>query len=154
MFENLSKLVINKYNGEIFPLYFKDDKTCGTGLCNISIFVDDKIRLNIRHVEYCLWHSESGKYLSRDQGSLSYYHREDKNELKTNNYYCELDPETFKITRVNLIDTSEFDVEPIWEFVGLEDARLVKWLNKYYLTGVRYNTQRCRENGIIRNRNK
>ena len=140
MFENLSKLVINKYNGEIFPLYFKDDKTCGTGLCNTSIFVDDKIRLNIRHVEYSLWHSESGKYQSREQGSISYYHREDKNELKTNNYYCELDPETFKITRVNLIDTSKLDVKPIWNFIGLEDARLVKWQNKYYLSGVRRDT--------------
>ena len=140
MFDNLSKLVINKYNGGVFPLYFKDDKTCGTGLCNTSIFVDDKIRLNIRHVEYSLWHSESGKYQSREQGSISYYHREDKNELKTNNYYCELDPETFKITRVNLIDTSKLDVKPIWNFIGLEDARLVKWQNKYYLSGVRRDT--------------
>jgi hypothetical protein len=26
---------------------------------------------------------------------------------------------------------------PVWEFVGLEDARLVKWDNKYYMIGVR-----------------
>tara|TARA_Y100000389_G_scaffold12878_1_gene11528 strand:+ start:1092 stop:2705 length:1614 start_codon:yes stop_codon:yes gene_type:complete len=141
MLENLSNIIINKYNGNIVPLYFKDDKTCGTGLCNPSILVEgDKIRLNIRHVEYSLWHSESGKYQSREQGSLSYYHREDKNELMTNNYYCELDPETFKITRVNLIDTSKLDVKPIWNFIGLEDARLVKWSDKYYLSGVRRDT--------------
>ena len=30
--------------------------------------------------------------------------------------------------------------EPIWEFVGLEDARLVKWEGKYYGTGVRRDT--------------
>ena len=46
MLENLSNIIINKYNGNIVPLYFKDDKTCGTGLCNPSILVEgDKIRL-------------------------------------------------------------------------------------------------------------
>jgi hypothetical protein len=30
--------------------------------------------------------------------------------------------------------------EPIWEFVGLEDARLVQWNNEYYLIGVRRDT--------------
>jgi predicted GH43/DUF377 family glycosyl hydrolase len=35
------------------------------------------------------------------------------------------------------VDTSKLDVKPLWEFVGLEDARLVKWNGKYYLSGVR-----------------
>jgi hypothetical protein len=35
------------------------------------------------------------------------------------------------------VDTSAFDKKPLWEFVGLEDARLIKWNNRYYLTGVR-----------------
>jgi hypothetical protein len=30
--------------------------------------------------------------------------------------------------------------EPIWEFVGLEDARLVQWNGKYFLIGVRRDT--------------
>ena len=35
------------------------------------------------------------------------------------------------------VDTSKFDTPPIWEFWGLEDARLVRWDNKLYMTGVR-----------------
>ena len=32
------------------------------------------------------------------------------------------------------------DVKPIWTFVGLEDARLVKWDDKYFMCGVRRDT--------------
>jgi len=32
------------------------------------------------------------------------------------------------------------DVRPIWEFVGLEDVRLVRWDDKLYATGVRRDT--------------
>jgi hypothetical protein len=38
------------------------------------------------------------------------------------------------------VDTSELDVEPIWEFVGEEDCRVVQWLDDYYLVGVRRDT--------------
>ena len=47
---------------------------------------------------------------------------------------------SLEIIKYHKIDTSKLDVEPIWTFVGLEDARLVKWLNKYYLCGVRRDT--------------
>jgi hypothetical protein len=57
--------------------------------------------------------------------------------LRTENYYCELD-KNYNITRYNKIDTSEFDnYEPQWEFVGLEDARIFKWGDKLYTSGVR-----------------
>ena len=140
MIENLAKIVINDYGGDIVPLFINNDEISGTGLCNPSIFIDDKIRLILRHVEYSLYHSESGKHQSEFQGSLSYYHRDDVNELKTNNYYCELDKNTLEIKSHHKIDTSELDVEPMWEFIGLEDARIMYWLNKYYLCGVRRDT--------------
>ena len=35
---------------------------------------------------------------------------------------------------------SKFDVAPIWDFRGLEDARFVKWEGEYYLVGVRRDT--------------
>ena len=38
------------------------------------------------------------------------------------------------------VDTSRLDVRPLWEFIGLEDARLVNWDNKFYLCGVRRDT--------------
>ncbi len=36
---------------------------------------------------------------------------------------------------------SELDVPPVWTFIGLEDGRLVKWDEKYYLIGVRRDTK-------------
>jgi hypothetical protein len=39
------------------------------------------------------------------------------------------------------IDTSKFDTyEPMWDFVGLEDGRIVRWDNKLYIVGVRRDT--------------
>ena len=142
MYENLVKTIINDYRGLIKPLIIDSKLTNGTGLCNPSILVEgDKIHLILRHVEYTLYICENEqKYQSANQGPLSYYHREDKNELKTNNYYCELDKDSLEIVRFHKIDTSKHDVKPMWTFIGLEDARIVKWLDKYYLCGVRRDT--------------
>ena len=142
MYENLVKTIINDYNGTIKPLIIDSKLTNGTGITNSSLLVEgDKIHMIMRHVEYTLYHCEGEqKYQSAEQGPLSYYHREDKEELKTNNYYCELDPETLEIVKTIKVDTSKLDVKPLWNFVGLEDARLVKWLNKYFLCGVRRDT--------------
>ena len=142
MFENLVKTIINEYNGTIKPLIISSKLTNGTGIMNSSLLVeDDKIHMIMRHVEYTLYHCENDqKYQSAEQGPISYYHREDKEELKTNNFYCELDPETLEIIKTIEIDTSNLDVEPMWIFIGLEDARLVKWDNKYFLCGVRRDT--------------
>jgi len=142
MYENLVKTIINDYNGSIKPLIIDSKLTGGTGITNSSLLVEnDKIHMIIRHVEYTLYHCENEqKYQSAEQGPLSYYHREDKEELKTNNYYCELNTETLEIIKTLKIDTSKLDVKPIWTFVGLEDARLVKWLNKFFLCGVRRDT--------------
>ena len=32
------------------------------------------------------------------------------------------------------------DEKPLWTFIGLEDARMVQWSNKYFLCGVRRDT--------------
>ena len=49
--------------------------------------------------------------------------------------------DNFEMTRYNKVDTSKFDTyEPQWEFVGLEDARLFRWEDKLYLSGVRRDT--------------
>lgn len=142
MFDNIVKYLINNYETVIKPILIPAELTDGTGICNPSILVEeDKIHLILRHVEYSLYICENEqKYQSVYQGPISYYHREDVNELKTNNYYCELDNESLEVIRYTKIDTSELDVEPIWTFIGLEDARLIKWSNKYYLCGVRRDT--------------
>ncbi len=142
MYENLVKTIINDHNGIIKPLILPSIETNGTGICNSSLFVEgDKIHLIMRHVEYTLYHSEGDqKYQTVWEGPLSYYHREDDRTLKTNNYHCFLDVNDLSITNYHKIDTTKLDVKPLWEFIGLEDGRLVKWDDKYYLCGVRRDT--------------
>jgi hypothetical protein len=126
--------------GEIFPLFVDPALTNGTGLCNPSIFVDsDKIFVNVRHVEYTLYHAEKEKY-NHPWGPIQYLHPENDMHLRTNNYISVIDPNNFSQTNCIKVDTSLLDKQPIWTFVGLEDARIVKWDNKFFLCGVRRDT--------------
>lgn len=118
-----------------------DGLTSGTGLMNPSIFIDDDgdILVNLRHVNYTLYHAENQqKYPSR-WGPLSYLHPEKDQRLVTTNYVCRLD-ENLVMTDFAKVDTSKLDVQPIWEFVGEEDCRLVQWYGDYFLIGVRRDT--------------
>lgn len=125
--------------GSVHPLLVDPSLTNGTGLMNPSIFFDgDKILCNVRHVNYTLFHSE-GKKFHHYWGPLQYIHPENDCRLITTNYLCHLDND-LNITRTDKIDTSTLDVEPIWEFVGLEDVRLFKWDDKLYGSGVRRDT--------------
>lgn len=122
--------------GAIKPLVIPSKSTNGTGLFNPSIFVDgDKIFVNIRHCQYTLYHSETNKY-EHQWGPLLYLNPENDMTLTTTNYFCFLNDE-LDIVRIHPIDTSALDKKPLWEFVGLEDCRIVKWGGKYYVTGVR-----------------
>jgi hypothetical protein len=70
-------------------------------------------------------------------GPLSYIHPENDMHLRTTNYIAELD-DNLDIVHYSKIDTSKFDTyKPQWDFVGLEDVRLVEWNNKLYGIGVR-----------------
>jgi hypothetical protein len=134
---NLVKMVLEN-GGTIAPLLIPSDLTNGTGLTNPTILVDgNKILVNLRHVQYTLYHT-NGKFENR-WGPLAYLNPENDITLRTTNYYCEI--VNNKITRYNKVDTSTFDIEPVWEFIGLEDARLVKWDGKLYLSGVRRDTK-------------
>lgn len=141
MISNFSKIVIDN-GGRILPLLIDPTPTNGTGLTNPSIFINnDKVLVNLRHVQYTLYHGENEhKYQNALGGPLIYLHPEDDLTLRTVNYLCELDPNTLEITSTSKVDTSKLDKEPLWEFIGLEDARVVKWDNKLYLSGVRRDT--------------
>lgn len=138
MITNLVKLSI-KNGGQISPSIIPGDLTDGTGLCNSSIFIDDNgdIILNIRHVHYLLYHSEFNQKYWSGWGCLAYLNPEDNICLKTGNYLCKLDPETLYVKEFKKVDTSKYDIEPNWEFIGLEDARVVRWEGKLYISGVR-----------------
>jgi predicted GH43/DUF377 family glycosyl hydrolase len=132
---NFVKRAISK-GGSIHPLIIPSEHTNGTGIMNPSIFVDDdKIRVIIRHVNYTFYHSEK-KLFQHQWGPLTYVHPENDMHLRTYNYYCELD-DNCNIVRYNKIDTSRFPDKELWEFVGLEDARIFKWNGKLYTSGVR-----------------
>ena len=138
MIKNLSKIVINN-GGDITPLIIPSELTDGTGLCNVSIFIDDNgdILANIRHVHYTLYHSEFNQKFYCKWGALAYLNPEDDVVLKTGNYLCKLDPKTLEVLTHQKIDTSTFDIKPVWTFVGLEDARVMRWDNTLYICGVR-----------------
>ena len=135
---NYAKHVIDN-GGSIRPLLIDSELTKGTGTTNPSIFVDnDKVIVNVRHVEYTLYHSEKKKF-THPWGPVQYLHGESNMVLKTNNFLGTYNLDT-GVLDYSKVDTSSLDVKPIWEFIGLEDARVVKWDNKLYLSGVRRDT--------------
>lgn len=132
---NFVKLALDN-GGSIKPLIIPSEHTNGTGLCNPSVLVrEDKILVNVRHIQYTLYHSELKNY-EHPYGPLVYLNPDNDNTLTTTNFICEVD-ENLDISHFSKVNTSEFDKPPLWEFVGLEDARLIDWNNKLYLCGVR-----------------
>ena len=137
---NLVKKVLDS-GGSITPLLIPSDLTNGTGLMNPSIYVDKgKLILNLRHVNYTLYHCEGEQLFINRWGPLAYLNPENDIHLRTTNWLCELNDD-LTIKNWNKVDTSKLDVEPVWEFIGLEDGRLVRWDDKLYLCGVRRDTK-------------
>ena len=125
--------------GALKPLLLPAELTNGTGLFNPSVYIDDdEILVNIRHCQYLFYHSEKKKF-EHQWGPLLYLNPENDITLTTTNYIAKLD-NNLDIKWFKKIDTSMLDVRPIWEFVGLEDVRLVRWDDKLYATGVRRDT--------------
>lgn len=139
MINNLARIVLQE-GGSLTPLLVDGELTKGTGLLNPSLFYHQRsgeMLLNIRHVQYTLYHSENNQYFQTRWGPLSYLHPEHDRTLTTVNYFGKLVDD---LPQVSAVDTSKLDVTPIWEFVGLEDARVVVWDDKYWLCGVRRDT--------------
>ena len=133
--------------GKLAPIVIPDGLTAGTGLMNPSIFIDadGDILVNLRHVNYTLYHAENEQRFPSPWGPLAYLHPEKDQRLVTVNYLCQLNSnlETIRHCQVEMLNLHD----PIWTFVGLEDARLVQWPDKdepsklnYYLIGVRRDT--------------
>ena len=125
--------------GTIKPLLIPTNMMDGPSLTNPSVLnINDTIVVNIRNVNYTLYHSELNRFEHR-WGPLSYIHPEHDNHLRTTNYISVLD-DNLDSQFISKVDTSSLDVEPLWDFVGLEDARLINWDNKLFLCGVRRDT--------------
>lgn len=144
MLDNFSKHCLQN-GGDITPLVIPANLTNGTGITNPSILIEeDKIVLNLRHVGYSLYLCENNQKFQTKWGPdfspFCYLHPEDDCTLKTVNYLCQLDNK-YEIKNYKKVDTSKLDITPVWDFIGLEDARLVKWNNRFFMCGVRRDTK-------------
>jgi hypothetical protein len=133
---NFVKLALEN-GGLIKPLLIDSKDLPGPSLTNPSVLVvNGKILVNIRNVNYTLYHSELNKF-EHVWGPLSYVHPENDLHLRTVNFISELDDD-LNTVHYSKVDTSNFDTyKPQWDFVGLEDVRLIEWEDKIYGIGVR-----------------
>ena len=109
------KNIVNKVlenGGTLFPLFFESENK--VSLLNPSILVKDgKILINVRNSQYTLYHT-NGKFESR-YGPLCHLHPENDATLRSINYLGEWKDN--KIINLSKVDTSIFDIEPLWVFV-------------------------------------
>lgn len=122
------------------PLLVPLNTNLGPSLSNPSVLTDREsgsVWVNIRNLNYILYHSEHNNF-EHPWGPIVYLHPESELKLKTKNILAKLTPDLKSIEWHSLIDTSTHDSpEPMWEFHGLEDGRLMRWEGKLYLCGVR-----------------
>ena len=143
MNKNLCKTVLEN-KGTLVPLIISSKDTQGLGLMNPSILNDNgRILVNLRSINYTLYHSEAEQRFNQRWGPLSYLNPENDVKLKTRNFICILN-DKLEIEKHFLVDTTKLDKNPVWEFHGLEDARLIKWNERLYICGVRRDVK---ENG-------
>ena len=120
--------------GRIKPMLVEGNSSLG--LCNSSIFNDNgNILVNVRAVNYTLHHSELDKFPS-PWGPVNYARPDNLPRLDTKNFLGDLNDD-LDISQYSVVDTTELDIDPIWEFTGLEDARIVRWDGDLFLCGGR-----------------
>ena len=139
MKDSLVPLALER-GGTVKPLIIPAAETGGLGLCNPSIYhvpKTTKYLINMRNVSYYLHHCEGDQKYQTPWGPLNYVRPDNDAYLRTTNFICDYSISEGKITKHKKVDTSKFTKEPEWDFVGLEDGRIVKWEGKTYLTGVR-----------------
>ena len=136
MYRNFIKYCLSN-GASLNTLLVNPNETKGMGLCNPSVFIeeDGTVKFIIRNVNYMLWACDNSLKFTSIYGPLLYITGENDTSLFTQNFLYNT-----KTNKIQLIDTKDFDKEPLWEFVGLEDARLVRWNGKLYATGVRRDT--------------
>jgi len=123
----------------IIPLDVDIHDPMWPGYCNPSIMWDEKdqnFKVIVRNVNHVLHGVDEPIKAPCNWGPVFYsIPNEDGRNLKTQNYIgVSKDPlaEPFEF---KLIKTNPY--KPIWEFQGEEDARIVRWDDKIYATGVR-----------------
>ena len=102
---------------------------------NPSIWIKDGVGyINIRAVNYNLFNSKYREYTQNDQ-PIAYVNK-DELHLKTENFFGTIDLNTLEIQDISKVKMMQLH-EPCWDFIGLEDARIIMWDENIYLCGVR-----------------
>lgn len=109
------------------------------GWCNPSIMWDEKdqeFKMIVRNVNYVL-HGSVDLVKNWSNWGPIYYSIpiEDGRNLKTRNFIGTCKDPAHEVWNFQLIKTNPY--KPIWEFQGEEDARIIRWDDKLYTTGVR-----------------
>ena len=135
-YRNLANILGSSETTYLAPLRIPITGLDWPGICNPSVFADgDKIRLILRNVNYILHNSINPYRFWSSWGPVHYLIPEyDHSHLRTRNWLCEYTENNIKY---NIINTSKNDKPEQWDFVGLEDARLVRWDGKLLAIGVR-----------------
>lgn len=122
--------------GDIIPIIIDSKDTNGTGTFNPSIWIDENRKLlTVRHCQVTVWHSSKFQH---SLAPITYINPENDISLRSSNIIVELSDnlEQKKHIFVDML----LDTVPKWEFIGLEDPRLVIWDNKLLLCGGRRDT--------------
>lgn len=124
--------------GTLIPLIIPKSAMKGVSLLNPSILnYNNEIIVNIRNCNYTLWHTDLNQPFESSHGPLLYVHPENEQILNTDNILCNMsdDGVLSNINRLDMLQSTQ-----LWEFHGLEDARLINWDDKLFLCGVRRDT--------------
>lgn len=133
--KNFAKYAI-EHGGKIKPLLIPSNITEGNSIFNPTVLIDNgKIIVNLRQMQNIILHSEKKKF-QHIWGPFRSLNPENDPTIKTKNFLLFLDND-LDVTDYFYVDTSALDTPPLYGYIGLEDARLVSWDNKWYLCGVR-----------------
>jgi len=129
--QNLVDASLNE-GGSIHPLLINSEESGGLGLCNPSIYDDGKnnFLVVVRNVSYTLHHNEGDQKFQTPWGPLNYVRPDNDPTLRTTNFVGKLDKNGKAIGGLlwaHQVNTSKFKKPAVWEFHGLEDARIVRW---------------------------
>lgn len=122
--------------GHIKPIIVPSELTSGTGTFNPSIWLTDNLRIGtIRHCQVILWHSRQFQHYT---APIAYINPEDDISLRSSNFIFSIDDD-LNCSGFQKVDMT-YDVPPLWEFIGLEDPRIVVWDDRLLLCGGRRDT--------------
>jgi len=146
--DGLVKFIINS-GGSIIPLNFKLDSPEFTSVMNPSIVNHEgDILVNFRVTNYSLHVSSTSRY-PHFSGPIGYVRSLNDPSLESKNYLAHLNIESKSLIGLKEINIPTTETEKNLRYKGLEDARLISWMSKVYLSGTKWSLHKGTELGRI-----